>query len=144
MLALGLDDLHTAVVSQAIRSIGDHHLSHFQGTLNGLYRLKFSLGGQELNPLCSHGFVVLHHQHKGADGATLNGRDGHDCGLLDHIQLQLNIGKLIGEKSSLFVVQLGFEFQGRGAQIDGVVGGLNQSLGQDLALISVPGDDGQT
>ena len=102
------------------------------------------MGGQELNPLRSDRFVLLHHQHKGSDGATLNGGDGHDRGLLDHIELQLDIGKLIGKKPSLFVVQLGFEFQGRGAQIDGVVGGLNHAFGQDLSLISVPCNNRQT
>ena len=111
--------------------------------MNDINSLKFRLRGQELNPLSSDGFVLLHHQHKGADGTSLNGRDGHHGGLLDHIELQLDVGKLIGKQPPLFVVQLGFEFQGRGAQIDGVVGGLNHAFGQDLSLISVPGDNGQ-
>ena len=114
-----------------------------KGALKHLNGLDAVLGRQDIDLDGFDTLVFSYQEDKGADAAALNGVRRHGQGVFEHIELELDIGELIGKQSPLFVVQDGLDLQGRGRHIDGVVGGEQAALGQDLALVPVVGHHGE-
>ena len=68
----------------------------------------------------------------------MHGGHGHRQLVLERVELQADVGKLVGEQGAFAVVQQGLELEGTGAKVYRVVGGRHLAFGQFFLQVAVP------